>query len=133
MPEVGLVSRSEVANLFVPSRSAATVALHDGADLSHVSRAVTGRLDWIPSHLLWSRHRPKLDSRQAPDMQSDLGWIVHFAFQIFCDDANDVPLMWTPWFQFQRHHIDLAFCHAGESSRLGQRTIKGTIQGGHIV
>ena len=53
-------------------------------------------------------------------MQSDLGWIVHFAFQVCLDATNDVPLMLTPWFQFQRHRIDPAFCHAGESSRLGR-------------
>ncbi len=121
MPEVGSVSRSEVAHLFGSIHFAVAPALHDGADLSHVNRAVTGRLDWIPSHLLWSRHRSELDSRQAPDMQSDLGWIFHFAFQICLDATNDVPLMRTPWFQFQRHRIDLAFCHAGESSRLGRR------------
>ena len=119
MPEVSLVSESEVANLFGSIPFAVAPALHDGADLSHINRAVTGRLDWIPLHLLWSRHRSELDSRQAPDMQSDLGWIVHFALQIFLDDAKDVPLMRTPWFQFQRHRIDPALCHAGESSRLG--------------
>ena len=53
-------------------------------------------------------------------MQSDLGWMVHLALQICLDDAKNVPLMWTPWFQFQRHRID-PFRHAGESSRLGRR------------
>lgn len=51
MPEVGLVGRSKVTDLFGSIHFAVAPALHDGADLSHVSGAVTEWLDWIPLHL----------------------------------------------------------------------------------
>ncbi len=64
MPEVGLVSGSEVAYLLGPVFSTVAVAEEDGARLSDVGGAGAGRFGRIPLHL---RQSSQLGRLAAPN------------------------------------------------------------------